>query len=186
MLTFQDPAPGHDPWAELGYHVCDLLRWYAASDVVDASAQFARFEPAADVAKTIMATFRFASGAVGQVWLSYEVPAPGLGSQMQYTIVGSRGIIDLDSYAAVRLGTGAGWQVVDEQPAGDPADPLDQVRLDTYIPQFRDFEAAVRDHRRPAVDGEDARKTVQMLLAALASAERGGASPAAVPGGRSL
>lgn len=186
MLSWPDLGPGHVPWAELGYHVCDLLRWFAGSEIVDASARFTSFAPEPEPARTAMALFRFANGVLGSVWLSYEVPPPGLGSQMQYQIVGSRGIIDLDSYAAVRLGTHAGWRIVDEQPAGDPADPLDQVRLDTYIPQFRDFEAAVRERRRPAVDGEDARKTVQMLLAALASGTRDAITPDALPSDGSL
>jgi predicted dehydrogenase len=186
MLSWPELAPGHVPWAELGYHVCDLLRWFADSDVVDVTARFASYTGAAEPARSVMAVFRFATGVLGSVWLSYEVPPPGLSSQMQYQIVGSKGILDLDSYAALRLGTDDGWRVVAEQPVGDPADPLDQVRLDTYIPQFRDFEAAVRDHRRPAVDGEDARKTVQMLLAALASGTKPGVTPSALPSDSSL
>lgn len=169
MLSWPNPAPGHVPWGELGYHVCDVLRWLVGSDPIDVSARFASYGPPVEPAKSVMATYRFASGALGHVWLSYEVPPPGLGSQMQYDIVGSLGMIDLDSYAAVRLSTPDGWQVVDEQPQGDPGDALDPVRIETYAGQFRDFLDAVAGHREPLVGGRDGRKTTAMLLGAIAA-----------------
>ena len=167
LLHWPEPAPGHVPWAELGYHVCDVLGWLIGSEATQVSAFFTSFGPAALPAKSVMAIFQFASGALAHVWLTYELPPPGYGSQMQYLVTGSEGIIDLDSYAAVRLGTAAGWQTIDEQPPSDPADPLDRVRIETYVPQFHDFVVAVAEHRDPAVSGRDARRTMAMLLAAV-------------------
>jgi hypothetical protein len=40
--------------------------------------------------KSTMAVYGFANGAMAQVWITYELPAPGLGSMMQYLITGSR------------------------------------------------------------------------------------------------
>ena len=59
-----------------------------------------------------------------QIWLTYELPEPSLGSAMQLLITGSDGIIELDSYGTVRLGTpAAGWETVFEQTPFDPLEP---------------------------------------------------------------
>jgi myo-inositol 2-dehydrogenase/D-chiro-inositol 1-dehydrogenase len=184
MLSWPDPPPGHVPWAELGYHVCDLLRWLVGSEPSGVSARFLD-SPGSHVggpghdatSRSIMALVTFESGAAASIWLSYEVPPPGLGSQIQYLLVGSRGILDLDSYDATRLGTADGWQVIARQPQGDPADPLDPVRIDTYVPQFHDFVQAVAEHRAPVVDGHEARRTMRLVLAALAAHDVPGVSP---------
>ena len=90
-----------------------------------------------------MATFAFASGVLARIWLTFELPEPGLGSQVEFTIVGSEGMLELDSYAAVRLGTKDGWRVLAEQPQGNPDDPFDPMRLQSYADQLRDFVDAV-------------------------------------------
>ena len=36
------------------------------------------------------------SGAMAQFWMSYEIPAPGLGSYMQWLAVGENGMLDFD------------------------------------------------------------------------------------------
>ena len=64
----------------------------------------------ADTHKSTMAVYGFANGAMAQVWITYELPAPGLGSMMQYLITGSKGMIRLDSYDAVEVGSGDGWR----------------------------------------------------------------------------
>jgi hypothetical protein len=38
-----------------------------------------------------MATYRFRSGAMAQLWMSYDIPRPGLGSGLQLLLVGDEG-----------------------------------------------------------------------------------------------
>ena len=161
------------PWMELGAHLCDILRWLVGSEPVDVSARFATYGAAARYPQSAMATFGFASGAMGRVWLTFELPPPGLGSQMQFLVVGSGGILELDSYAAARLGDVDGWRVIAEQAEPDPNDILDPLRLESYAGQFRDFVAAVREGRPPAVDGNAGRTTMAMLEAAMTSDAEG-------------
>jgi hypothetical protein len=40
-----------------------------------------------------MATFRFDNGVLADIWLTYEIP-PGLGSALQFLVVGSKGMVD--------------------------------------------------------------------------------------------
>ena len=157
------------PWVELGAHLCDLLRWLVGSEPVDVSARVGTFGAAAAFPQTVMATFAFASGVLARIWLTFELPEPGLGSQVEFTIVGSEGMLELDSYATARLATKDGWRVLAEQPHGNPDDPFDAVRLQSYADQLRDFVDAVATGRDPAVDGLAGRTTMAMLESAIRS-----------------
>jgi hypothetical protein len=41
--------------------------------------------------RSAMATYRFRSGAMAQLWMSYDIPRPGLGSGLQLLLVGDEG-----------------------------------------------------------------------------------------------
>ena len=93
-----------------------------------------------------MATYTLDNGVLVQIWLTYELPPPTLGSAMQILIAGSEGIIELDAYGTVRLATpDGGWETVFEQPPFDPLDADDPIRLQAYANQLRDL---MRGHRR--------------------------------------
>lgn len=171
-VVWPDYRRDRAPWVELGAHLCDILRWLVGSEPVSVSAQFATFGAASPFPQTGMATYAFASGALGRVWLTFELPPPGLGSQMQFLIVGSEGMLELDSYVAARLGTANGWQVIAEQADPDPNVPLDPIRLESYAAQLSDFVDAVASGRPPMVDGRAGRTTMAMLEAAVASDEQ--------------
>ena len=57
-----------------------------------------------------------ASGAIVQVWMTYEMPKPGLASTWEFVIVGSTGILRLDPYGQLLLGRNDDWEVVAEMP----------------------------------------------------------------------
>ena len=102
---------------------------------------------------TMHAIFGFRIGRDGRrLQVSYEVPQPGVGSMMQYLITGTEGMIRLDSYGKVELrGKGDGWTVAFEQPAFDPDDVNDPIRLQAYADELRDVVVAIRDDREPLV-----------------------------------
>jgi UDP-N-acetyl-2-amino-2-deoxyglucuronate dehydrogenase len=176
------------PYADWGAHACDLVRWLAGSSATRAYAEFASFTDGPPADQSAMAQYVLENGALVQVWLTYELPEPGLGSAMQLLITGSDGIIDLDSYGLVRLGTpDGGWQTMFEQPAFDPLNADDPVRLGAYADQLRDVVAAIREGRDPLVSGREGARTQEMLEAAERSAETGEAvrlplARAGVPG----
>ena len=162
------------PWADLGMHLCDILRWLVGSDAEAVSAQFASYSDAQPPEQSAFVTFRFRSGVLAHVWFTYEIPRPGLGSNMQFLITGSEAMIDLDSYSTVRLSHPDGWEVIETQPPDDPTDELDPVRMEPYGRQMADFVEAVRTGREPRISGRDGRQTMAMVDGAIRSAAAGG------------
>jgi predicted dehydrogenase len=88
---------------------------------------------------------------------------------MQFLIIGSKAMIDLDSYAQCRLSREDGWDVIEEQPDPNPIDAMSPFRMESYGAQVADFVDAILASRDPMISGRDGRKTMVMLEAALAS-----------------
>lgn len=182
-VGFWDTSVTQDQWkldpdqqtafASWGTHGCDLLRWFTGSEPNLAFALIGSFNDAPPPGRSAMATYRFDSGAMAQVWMSYDMPSPGLGSALQFELVGDAGIIQLDSYGEVRLGVGDQWSVAYQMPAFDPTDPSDPIRLGAYGLQLQDVVDAVVERRSPMVDGRGGGATVAMIDAAELSADTG-------------
>jgi predicted dehydrogenase len=162
------------PYMDWGAHACDIVRWLTGSEPELAFAQFASYTDIPPADQSSMALYTLSGGVMVQVWLSYEMPLPSLGSAMQLLITGSDGIIELDSYGTVRLGTpGAGWETIFEQTPFDPLNADDPVRLQAYARQLRDLIDAIGEGRDPAVSGRQGALTTSMLEAAERSAATG-------------
>jgi len=175
------------PYADWAGHACDVVRWLSGGAATRAYATFATYTDIPPVEQSAMAQYTLDNGVSVQIWMTYEIPEPGLGSAMQLLITGSEGMIDLDSYGKVRLGTPAGgWETVFEQTPFDPLNADDPIRLKAYADQLRDLVAAIREHRDPFVSGREGARTQAMVSAAEQSAATGeavaiaGAAPAGV------
>ncbi|MEP6637733.1 MAG: Gfo/Idh/MocA family oxidoreductase [Chloroflexota bacterium] len=171
------------PYMDWGAHACDLVRWLTGAEATLAMAQFASYTDIPPADQSSMALYTLDNGALVQIWLTYELPLPSLGSAMQMLIAGSDGIIELDAYGTVRLATPAGgWQTVFEQPPFDPLDAEDAVRLQAYAEQLRDLIAAIADGRDPQVSGRQGANTTSWLEAAERSAATGESVRLSLPG----
>jgi predicted dehydrogenase len=171
----RNPGEGN-AFLDWGTHGCDILRWFSGSEAVTAYAEYANYGDIAAIDPSAMITYRMASGAMVQVWMSWEMPPPGFGSTSQWVLVGSEGIIDMDAYGAVRLGRDGEWRVVFEQaPIDYHGDPFAIERLGAFVDQLKDFVDAVATGREPEITGEDGRASVEMVEAADRSAAGGGA-----------
>ncbi|MER7003869.1 Gfo/Idh/MocA family oxidoreductase [Dactylosporangium sp. NPDC000555] len=171
-----DPAQ-QTTYASWGAHACDLVRWFVRDEPDLAFALFHQYGPVGPPLRSAMATYRFRGGAMAQVWMSYDIPAPGLGSGLQLQIVGTDGMVELDAYGQVRLGRGEGWEVVFAQPPFDPLDPTSAPRLSAYAAELSDLVGAAAQRRPPLVDGRQGLATTAMLEAA----ERSARDAVAVP-----
>ncbi len=170
---YLDPNEG-SVYLDWGSHVCDMLRWLAGSDAVTAYGRFATYThsiPKPD--QSAMAEYTFANGVIGQVWMSSEVPAPGLhgGAEghdvAQYIVVGSEGILECDMFGKLLLGKGDSWTVVAEQPPIDWVnEPFSVNRIGGWARQLQNFVDCVRRGGVPLVTGEDGRAAVEMVEAA--------------------
>jgi predicted dehydrogenase len=170
---YLDPAEG-SVYLDWGSHICDMLRWLAGSDPVTAYGRFATYTH--DIPKpdqSGMAEYTFSNGVLAQVWMSSEVPAPGLhgGAEghdvSQYIVVGSEGILECDMFGKLQLGKGDSWTVVAEQPPIDWVNaPFHENRIGGWARQVQDFVDCVRNGGVPLVTGEDGRAAVEMVEAA--------------------
>ncbi len=157
-----DPAEG-GAYLDWGVHGMDVLTWLTGSRAARVYAKFAAYGggPIPDV--SAMAQYELASGAMVQVWMSYEIPAPGLGSNMQLMLVGDRGMIDVDRYA-LRLGNEDGWEdVTSWEPWEWTLEPKNPRRIGTSARLLEEFAKAVGDggeHYHSAISG---RHNVEMV-----------------------
>lgn len=169
---FVNPAEG-GAFLDWGPHAVDTLRWYSNSDASLAFGCFENFGAISAVDPTAMVTYRMASGAMAQLWMSYEIPAPGLGSYMQWLLVGENGMVEFDR-DRIRLGRGNAWVIdLELEPWDWTVDPKAPRRIGLTARQVEGFAAAVLDGRPSEISGEDGRAAIQMVEAAIRSARTG-------------
>ena len=161
-----DPAEG-SRYLDYGAHANDQLRWYSGSEASRVSATYASYSGHGPNPQSAMVQVAMANGVMATVWMSYEVPAPGLGPSDLFVLVGSTGIIECDNYGDVRLGRDGRWETVFTQPKVDYLDNyINPVRLKAFAAQTQDFIDSIVEGRSPRVTGEDARAAIEMVEAA--------------------
>jgi predicted dehydrogenase len=170
----RDPAEG-GAWLDMGCHLFDALRWFTGSEADTVFADVRDFADAG-LRRSGMAQVRLRSGVMAQIWISFEMPSPNIGSQSQWLFVGSDGMIESDSYGKARLGRDGGWELVDEMPYFDlNADVHSPIRLAAFAAQVQDFAEAILGGRAPGVGGLDGRAAVELVQASARSSETGAA-----------
>ena len=161
-------------WLDMGVHMFDALRWFTDSEVETIFASIRDFGGLEHQRRTGMAEAVMRNGVLAQLLVSMEMPAPGLGSQSQWTLIGSEGIIESDSYGKVRLGRGESWEEVYEMPPfALNADVYSPVRLEAFAAQVEGFAASIEAGGTPAMAGEDGRAAVEVVEAAARSSASG-------------
>jgi predicted dehydrogenase len=164
-------------WLDMGVHMFDALRWFTDSEVEIVFARVEDFSGDPNQRRTGMAEVVMRSGVIAQVLICLEMPAPGLGSQSQWTLIGSEGIIESDSYGKVRLGRGEGWEEVFEMPSfALNEDVYSPIRLEAFAEQTQEFATAVRagvGSASSALRGADGRAAVEIVEAGARSSATG-------------
>lgn len=173
---FVDPREG-GAYLDWGPHGCDTLRWFTGSEATLAFGLFRNFGDIPALDPSAMVTYGMASGAMAQLWMSYEIPAPGLGSYMQWLCVGDHGMLDF-TRDVLRVGQGSDWRVELELPPWDwSVDPKTPRRIGLTARQVEGFARSLLDGTPPEVSGRDGRAAIEMVEAAIASARSGSAVP---------
>ncbi|MEP6637784.1 MAG: Gfo/Idh/MocA family oxidoreductase [Chloroflexota bacterium] len=184
VLTYLTPEHGWahragegGAWLDMGVHMFDALRWFTGSepDVIFARIQDFAGDP--NQRRSGLAELVMRNGVIVQLLISFEMPSPGLGSQSQWTFIGSEGIVESDSYGKVRLGRGEEWQEIYEMPPfALNADVYSPIRLAAFAEQTQQFAQAVQGGFAAAgsrFHGADGRAAVEIVEAGLRSSERG-------------
>lgn len=157
-------------------HNFDRLRWLTGQEIRTVYAKCGSIEPDVKVEASSMVLMTLADGTPATLWHSYQVPKPSFPrSQFGTSIVGEKGLIDLDAYGELRVATDGEWKVVETQAPIDWAGKgfLDPVRLESYTRQCQGFIDACLDGHEPPVTGHDGRQSVAAALAAYESSRTG-------------
>ncbi len=159
-------------------HSVDLLTWIMGP-VVEVQAHTATLaHKRIEVEDTAMATVRFANGALGVIEATTAV-YPGYLKRIE--IHGSEGSAVLEEedikrwdFAKPRTSDQAILDAMRKATSGGggASDPA-AIGHHGHAAQFRDFVDAVRKDRRPAIDGLEGRRSVEIILAIYKSAETG-------------
>ena len=158
-----------------GVHYVDLLQWVMGPvEKVFAQTRTLAHERI-EVEDVAVAVLGFASGAVGVIECSTAV-YPGFRERLE--------VSGTDGSAFVEAGTMTVRELKDEKgetsayggmaEAAAAADPV-SVSYDGHREQLAEFLAAIDARRRPAIDGEEARKPLEIILAIYESARVGAA-----------
>jgi predicted dehydrogenase len=164
-------------WLDMGVHLFDALRWFTGSEVEVIFAKVRDFAGDPNQRRSGLAEVVLRNGVIVQMLISFEIPPPGLGSQSQWTFIGSDGIVESDSYGKVRLGRGEAWEDIYEMPPfALNADVYSPIRLTAFAEQTQQFAQAVQagfDAAGPGFHGEDGRAAVEVVEAGLRSSDSG-------------
>jgi predicted dehydrogenase len=165
---FVDPKEG-GAFLDWGPHGVDSIRFFSGSDATLAFGMFDNFGGISAVDPSAMVSYRLDSGAMAQVWMSYEIPAPGLGSYMQYLLVGENGMAEFDR-DNLRVGWGDAWEDTLHLEAWNwLVDPLAPRRIRMTSEQVDQFARSVEGRETPDISGEDGLAAIEMVEAALLS-----------------
>jgi UDP-N-acetyl-2-amino-2-deoxyglucuronate dehydrogenase len=149
-----------------GIHLLDLLVWYLG-DVVDVLAHADTLQRDIEVEDTLVATLRFANGALVTVTAT-TTARPGFPHRLE--LYGTNGGIQVEGESITR------WDLVDPSQAsvvptvtgaitgaGAGGDPRD-ISPTGHINILRDFIEALQEDRPPGVDGTEGRRSLAAVL----------------------
>ncbi len=161
-----------------GIHSVDLLRWFMGP-VASVHAYVAnRRHHEIEVEDTVVASVRFASGALGTIECSTAIH-PGAFKRME--------VLGTDGSAVVEENNLITWQFRDEEPddrlirelhagkqlsQGGVADPA-AISFKGHQAQLEEMIQAIAAHRPPQVGGPEGRKSVAIIRAIYESARSG-------------
>ena len=156
-------------------HNADMLLWLTGVRARQVFAQASTFSDIRVPTQSVMGQIAFENGIMGQMWISAEMPTPGLpSSEVRFQVVGAQGIIDFEDYEFLDLGAGEQWErLFTPQRFDYVREPKSPIRLEPHIGVVQEFVSSILEDRQPGVTGEDGRAAVEICEACLISAHTG-------------
>jgi predicted dehydrogenase len=162
-------------------HAIDQIRWWTGADITTVSAFCRTLLPDIKVEDTTMALAGFSNGTIATLYSSRALPHANFDTEsFRFRVVGSDGLIDLDSYEQLRLADAKGWRVMSTQPKvghlnADTA--FLESRMQAYRDQMTSFIAAINGEPTPAGAPQvgsagDGRAAVAACCAIVASSQQ--------------
>jgi len=153
-------------------HTVDLLRWIVgpASEVHAYSGRL--LHPQIEGEDTLVATLRFRGGALGVIEAATSV-YPGFKRRLEITGTEGTAILDGDNIATWALKDGSANPA---PPAGEVSDGSSNamaIDCEGHRRVMEDFALAIQEGRKPKVDGEEGRRSLELVDAIYRSAHLG-------------
>ncbi|MEN6356167.1 MAG: Gfo/Idh/MocA family oxidoreductase [Armatimonadota bacterium] len=155
-----------------GIHAVDLIRWIGGP-VKSIYSNARTLHHDIEVEDTLVASLEFENGTLGTIEAT-TCAYPGL--HVRIEIMGDAGTAIIEDSDVVY------WKLKDEAPCpilskdssiGSGANSPMAFSAAGHIAQFEDFISAVDEDRKPAIDGIEGRKAVEIVLGAYASSRAG-------------
>ena len=153
-----------------GIHLVDLLLWYMG-DLVEVTARADTLAHNIEVEDCLVATLRFANGALGSIAATTDA-APGFPHRVE--VYGDRGGVQLEGEGVARWGVAGDAPDTAQAPAsaGVGASP-GGISAEGHKRIMADMVEAIRNNRPPLVPGEEGRRSLEAVLAIYAAARSG-------------
>jgi predicted dehydrogenase len=167
----------------IGIHSLDMLRWLIgeATEVQAISSTSRLIDPARKTEDSGIVLLRFANGAIGEMTTSYVLRDPRMAAGwdlMPLQIYGTIGSIQMDLEDTITVVS----EKIETGPTAGPGSFTLHTRRPVGAPrQAMEGMAAACDHmldcviegRQPLTHGEDARKSLELVIAAYESIRQG-------------
>ncbi len=153
-------------------HTVDLLQWIVGP-VAEVHAYSGRLlHPQIEGEDTLTATLRFRNGALGVVEAATSI-YPGFKRRLEITGTEGTAVLDGDNIStwALRDGSANPCPPVDE--VSDGSSNAMAIDCEGHRRVMEDFAQAIRDGRKPTVDGGEGRKSLELVTAIYRSVRLG-------------
>jgi predicted dehydrogenase len=159
-------------------HGIDLMRWFTGSEVKRVAAYCRSFLQNPEVEDTDAGILELGDGSICSFHTTMAGHAPYPGEEARLSVVGSKGMLDIDNFGRMHLSDKAGgWRLVSTQPAVPFADPEHAFtslgRMQAYIDQIQAFIAGVRGQPTRIASGADGRASIAVCEAIMNSSRTG-------------
>lgn len=144
-------------------HNIDLLQWMMGSEVERIHSETGTFLRDIEMEDFGAILIRFKNGAVGIVEGSACVYPRNLEETL--SIFGEKGTVVIGGLAVNEIKT---WQFADkrEYDNDDESVEIDNVYGEGHTPLYRDFIGAINNDREPLINGEEGKKSIDIILRA--------------------
>lgn len=155
-------------------HDIDLLQWMLGSEFQWVNGDVGNYmHPFIEAEDYGAIQIKFKNGALGNAEGTICVYPSNLEETL--TIIGETGVAVIGGLAVNRIQT---WRFADgldseEQVIAEYSGSVDTVYGNGHSPLYKDFIDAVRNDRKPYIDGTDGKKAVEIILAAYKSSAEG-------------
>ncbi len=156
-------------------HNTDFLRWLTGRNAVTVFAQATTHSDIPGPPLSVMAQIAFEGNIMTQMWITAELPNPGLpASEVRFQVFGRDAMIDLENFEYLDVGKSDKWERVYTPERFDYLkEPKSAIRLYPHIGVIQEFIDSIREVRSPRVGGAEGRAAVEICEACLISARSG-------------